>query len=401
MDAIYLLELKADETLTSPMTTDGISLFYHPVFLSFLHDVEGIEGAAYCMMHLCSHCILGHLPARPCVQSPPLFDVLADYKVHRMLSALWTDKQKRKTSARLPPSLKLPYEFHPLNQVYHRLEHDKKKADKYKKYAQHLQVDDHELWYRQPNQQQSLLFLGGNGESSSIHYVTLEKWREIKEKMEEQSAQSVEGRGLSQAISQAVYHYDFDRISATDYTTILRQFLQKSIVELENHHAIDPVWYHFGLDYLGNIPLIEPLEEDETPREGTLLLAIDTSGSCEGYLCHRFLGELSSMMAELETMVSLSQVVLFQCDWEIQEEIIMESPEAWSQMMDHFEIKGGGGTDFCPVFEASQKYENVVGLIYLSDGYGDFPYEPPAYPTLFMLTEDSGTIPPWVDVAYF
>jgi predicted metal-dependent peptidase len=50
---------------------------------------------------------------------------------------------------------------------------------------------------------------------------------------------------------------------------------------------------------------------------------------------------------------------------------------------------GGGGTDFRPFFEAivarRDAHETAVCL-YLTDGYGDFPAEPPELPVLWVVT---------------
>ena len=56
--------------------------------------------------------------------------------------------------------------------------------------------------------------------------------------------------------------------------------------------------------------------------------------------------------------------------------------------------KGGGGTDFRPPFEYVER-EGITPacLIYLTDGYGPFPQNPPPYPVLWAMTTD--VVPPW------
>lgn len=67
-------------------------------------------------------------------------------------------------------------------------------------------------------------------------------------------------------------------------------------------------------------------------------------------------------------------------------------------------IKGLGGTDFRPVFGrvnkmiAEREFTNLKGLIYFTDGYGDFPEKMPDYKTAFVFIDDDYNnldVPPW------
>ena len=55
--------------------------------------------------------------------------------------------------------------------------------------------------------------------------------------------------------------------------------------------SFDYIFYNFGMEQYGNLPLIEPLEYKEVNRLEELVIAIDTSGSCSKELVRRFLGE--------------------------------------------------------------------------------------------------------------
>jgi predicted metal-dependent peptidase len=53
---------------------------------------------------------------------------------------------------------------------------------------------------------------------------------------------------------------------------------------------------------------------------------------------------------------------------------------------------GGGGTDFRPFFaavEAEQCDMHPAVCVYLTDGYGTFPAEPPPWPLLWVLSPGS------------
>lgn len=67
-------------------------------------------------------------------------------------------------------------------------------------------------------------------------------------------------------------------------------------------------------------------------------------------------------------------------------------------------IRGGGGTDFHPVFSyvdalrSEKEFTNLKGLIYFTDGYGTFPAKKPDYEVAFVFIDDDYNdpeVPPW------
>ena len=67
-------------------------------------------------------------------------------------------------------------------------------------------------------------------------------------------------------------------------------------------------------------------------------------------------------------------------------------------------IRGLGGTDFRPVFQyveqlrKQKEFTNLKGLIYFTDGYGEFPEKKPDYETAFVFVDDeynNPDVPPW------
>ena len=95
-------------------------------------------------------------------------------------------------------------------------------------------------------------------------------------------------------------------------------------------------------------------------------------------------------------------VTLLQCDTIIQQELRVTSADQIDDTLQQFQPRGFGGTDFRPVFEWIEEYQEnggkVKALLYLSDGEGDFPEKCPDYPVAFLLHAAWSTeeIPPWV-----
>ena len=73
--------------------------------------------------------------------------------------------------------------------------------------------------------------------------------------------------------------------------------------------------------------------------------------------------------------------------------------------MEHFEILGGGGTDFRPAFAyveelcRKKEFENLKGLLYFTDGFGYYPRRMPAFQTAFIFVDeeesDTANVPAW------
>ncbi|MDO9265894.1 MAG: VWA-like domain-containing protein [Sulfurimonas sp.] len=102
-----------------------------------------------------------------------------------------------------------------------------------------------------------------------------------------------------------------------------------------------------------------------------LVVAIDTSGSVDEKLLSEFLSELNF----LTNTISNYQIELLLCD----DKILLHKTFYSGDILEA-EIKGGGATDFRPVFEfVERELEDVKLLIYFSDLEGIFAKEAPNY----------------------
>ena len=88
--------------------------------------------------------------------------------------------------------------------------------------------------------------------------------------------------------------------SRYDYRKFLRKFaFPREEIQLDED-SFDYIFYNFGMEQYGNLPLIEPLEYKEVNRLEELVIAIDTSGSCSKELVRRFLGETYQILSTRE-----------------------------------------------------------------------------------------------------
>ena len=192
--------------------------------------------------------------------------------------------------------------------------------------------------------------------------------------------------------------------SKYDYRKFLKQFCRlREEVELDTE-SFDYIFYSFGMEHYGNIPLIEPLEYKEVNRLEELVIAIDTSGSCSRETVQRFLGETYGILSEKENFFSRMKVYIVQCDCFIQKVDVIHSEEEWREYSRNVKIQGRGGTDFRPVFELirqekeRKELKNLRALIYFTDGDGIYPGQKPDYETAFVFlkrTDKMKLVPPW------
>ena len=190
-----------------------------------------------------------------------------------------------------------------------------------------------------------------------------------------------------------------------DYTEFLRKFMTINEEMLLNQDEFDYIYYTYGMELYGNMPLVEPLEYKETDRVREFVIAIDTSGSVRGDLVRRFIEHTFDILKESETYTTDVNVHIVQCDARVQSDTRIADIAEVDKLMENFVIRGFGGTDFRPVFDYVEtlrergELTEMKGLIYFTDGLGSFPEKPPNYDTAFVFMEEEGRdlppVPPW------
>ncbi len=174
--------------------------------------------------------------------------------------------------------------------------------------------------------------------------------------------------------------------------------------------SFDYGFYQYGLDIYGNIPLVEENEYRESNKIKTLVIAIDTSASCEERLVQRFLNETADILSRQESFFHRAEILIIECDDRVQEEVFLKSPEELKRFARGFNVRGGYGTDFRPVFKRIEELQgigrlkNLKGMMYFTDGYGTFPAKRTPYDTAIVLfgdeAEEPDKLPDWAYKLY-
>ncbi len=118
-----------------------------------------------------------------------------------------------------------------------------------------------------------------------------------------------------------------------------------------------------------------------TSNTFSLVVAIDSSGSIDEKLLNIFLSELNFLM----NIVGSYKIELLICDDKIHSHKTFYSGDILETNL----IKGGGATDFRPVFEFIQsEFFDINLLLYFTDLDGIFPKEEPEYSVKWVSSED-------------
>jgi predicted metal-dependent peptidase len=112
---------------------------------------------------------------------------------------------------------------------------------------------------------------------------------------------------------------------------------------------------------------------------GTVIFARDTSGSITDTVCAQYSALITDCVSELGCTG-----LVIDCDAHIQAEYTIDGFESCP-----LTAKGGGGTDFRPVFDRAAELiaegQPVAGVVYLTDLCGPMPDESDI-PTLWLST---------------
>lgn len=250
-------------------------------------------------------------------------------------------------------------------------------------------VDGHALWEREES-----------GPNAPMEQQS--RWDGIRDKMETElelfSKEAAEGtKGLREQIR-------VENRERYDYQAFLKKFCvlkEEMQVDLD---SFDYIFYHYGMELYGNMPLIEHLETREVQKIEDFVIVIDTSMSCKASLVKKFLEETYQILSQSESFCQKFCVHIVQCDEQVQSDVTIEHKAQLAAYMERFQIMGMGGTDFRPAFAyvdallAKKTFQKLRGLIYFTDGYGTFPSKKPPYDTAFVFFREDYQdvdVPPW------
>jgi predicted metal-dependent peptidase len=341
-----------DEHWCPTMATDGFNIFINPQFADEITEDETIG----VMAHEVLHCVLGHADRRG-DRNSELWNVAIDYATNLILSD---------AGVILPKSGLLDWSFKGMTaeDIYKALQ--KQTRREIKKRVSRREKGKLTDTHLDPND------MKGQWARSQEHPTEAERKRlrkgwndELKSKLPGKTS----GDHSSEIEKSGTQEIDW-RAFLSRFMTGLRRDDYRMFPANKKH-----IWRGIYLPSFGS------------PGPDHIVVAIDTSGSMDPKLLGKVLTEIDAAR-----QIADCKLTIIQCDASIKYVETLEAWELTNMNFDRMKMRGRGGTSLVPPFDwISNHIEegNPVpdALIYMTDGFGTSPSNPPMFPCLWVVPE--------------
>ncbi len=389
--ALCALRFAPGDNVTASLATDGETLYYSGAYLAdrYLRS-RTLTNRAY--LHVILHCMLRHL-AKKRGRVPALWDLACDAAVESILDGLDYPCLQQNGSPKRQKFYGECLRGMPVltaEGIYRRLLRLRLSEYERAQLETCFFVDDHGLW--SPEERE-------NREQSERQD---EQWQSLAEKAQTGMETVLAGQASGgDAVLEQLRVANRDDV---DYRAFLRRFAAPREIMAVDGDAFDYIYYNYGLQVYGNLPLIEPPETREDRRIEDFVIAVDTSMSTSGELVRQFLACTYAILRSTETFTRRVHIRILQCDDRLRSDTVIHDLGELRGYMENFTLAGGSATDFRPVFahvaqlQKEGAFTALRGLVYFTDGMGFYPAKRPPYETAFVLLEEpplSVRMPPW------
>ncbi len=398
---------------TTTIGTDAVYLRYNPNFL-LRRFVEDPKNLCRTYVHCLMHCLFRHMFSAKDREDPELWDLSCDIAAESVIDTMEYPvifDPVREKRAQIYETLKQRAGVLTAERIYAALLKDRPDYDEQCRWAAEFRLDDHSFWQRMedaqppaPPQQEAPCALPG----AHIRNLTEEEWKKIAGRVKAEVVSYGREAGKNPGALEWTLGYSMRR--RTDYRAFLRRY---AVVREEagiDPDSFDHAYYHYGMEHYGNMPLIEENEVREAKKVEELVIAIDTSESVSGELVQKFLNETADVLFAGNSYFHQVLIHLVQCDDRIQSDTKITDVNEMRRFAKNFTVRGGGGTDYRPVFQYVEELEkrrelkHLRGLLYFTDGYGVYPKRAPHYDTAFVFRKDGDNddtrVPAWATKLY-
>ena len=369
--------------------TDGLAIYYQPQYLGGLFRENRIlVNRVY--LHMVLHGIFRHMIRRN-GRDQRYYDLACEIAVESIIDEMqhrcvlksrsWL---RRETYRKMKERMKVLT----ADKIYTALLAMNLSDRELLKLEMEFMVDDHRYW---PDE-----------EDKKKQQQIENQWQNISEQME--TDMDTFSKESSEQSGTLIDHVKVENRERFDYRQFLRKFSVLKEEMTVDQDSFDYVFYSYGLELYGNMPLIEPQEWKEVQKIEEFVIVIDTSMSCSGELVRKFLEQTYAVLSENDSFFRKVNIHIIQCDDQVQTDQVIKSEEELVKYMEDLELRGEGGTDIRPAYEYVEKlrkehaFTQLKGLLYFTDGQGIYPNKRPSYEVAFVfLKEDyeDAQVPPW------
>lgn len=432
---IYSLKTKPAEEIES-ICSDYEYIYYNPKWLIDKYNKNGKK-----MENTIIHTILHNLYLHPSMttENDKVFEAAADMSVFCMMKNADALKTNAAIDKEFDAFLKLCGGTS-TSELFKAAEADPAVFNKMFSIVSKLKEDDHNLWYTKrkdnpPEQENAPQQAGepteitvsdepqnGNGSDGEPQNANAAAVGSQMNKNEEMwSSMLVQAQANARSPQYGSSHGNMfdeikkpDRFSKVSYLEYLKRFAIQEIMS-EDPDTFDVIMYTWGMDNLGDTPIVEFSETREQCSVTDIIIAIDMSGSCSGDIAVNFLRQIYTLFEQLNIRSSVNiHVVTF--DTQITGEKIIRSRKDAERLIRDYEGVGWGGTSFECVFDYADEFskknrgKKLKGLFFFSDAMGSFPEQKPKYRTTFFVPVDNDPmfcydnycfVPDWVELVKY
>lgn len=397
------------------IATDMCRLYYNSQFI--LPDFQKNDKTlTHRYLHIILHCIFRHAYVGPAIRRP-VWNLACDIAVEQMIQELHLkciDDDYGNAQRGILQELQSQLKYMTAEKIYHYYITQNISDAQCEQLQGAFALDEHEVWYAPGNDS---FGSQGNGDSdsqgdsnqkpdsdssqsqnneNSTAVMTLAEAQEVWKKLANQIQTDLETFQKQHGTDGGSLLQNLKAVNREryDYAEFLRKFAVYGEIMKIDDDEFDYNFYTYGMNLYGNMPLIEPLEYKEVKRVRDFVIAIDTSGSVSGETVQKFVNKTYNILKQQDSFFTKVNIYIIQCDAEIQEVQKITSQEEFEAYMKTMQLHGFGGTDFRPVFAyvdeliRQHAFTNLKGMLYFTDGFGDFPEHQPDYQIAFVFLDD-------------
>lgn len=413
--------------------TDGTRIYYEARAVLRRAGL-GISEVTHDYMHVLLHCIFKHYYVRGPV-IPCYWDLACDIAVEEVIRSLKLPCLGSERKNKIRDELR---KLRPVigaltaERVYRYLVSNRVRENKRKNLEAVFHVDEHDMWYEAAE----LPIIEGDEDSTSdntTNEVSDDGSSDAYSPDDEDNIEEnipAKGQGseldtepdwdqIGQMVRSAVIssvedlhsmHKLLDTLEAMmdktiEYRDFLRRFATRKEALKTDDSSFDYIFYHYGMELYGDMPLIEPLEYGDDRKVRDIVIVIDSSASTEGEVVEQFVEQTFDILLASQDINNRFNVRLIQCDDKIREDVVLHTRAEAYEYLKTMQIRGGGGTDFRSAFQyvdeliRNGEVRHLRGLIYFTDGRGIYPKKKPKYDTAFVMDSRENAsmidVPPW------
>ena len=376
---LRLPAVAANPSWCETTATDARKIYYNPAYMDALDTDE----AQFALAHEALHCALSHF-ARRGHRDKRKWDIACDLAINPLLhsegfkipaGALMMDGFEGMTAEEIYPSIEDSFEEEC---------HDK-----------HVYDSDSDV---KPNPEEA-----DRGQGSSPDEPSDQKNQpQVQRDQSQQSAKPKESSGagapqpqpLSQTEKENLDTQWQQRLAGAAQQAMQAGKLDGAMARLVDY-LLQPQlpWRSVLAHYMSSIARDDYSYSRPSSRRGepaiypslrsgqvNVMVALDTSGSISDEDIRQFVSEIDAIKSQVR-----ARVTMHACDVRLVE----GGPwvfEPWEEFQIPKKFKGGGGTEFSPVFDwVDQSDSQPDLLIYFTDAQGKFPEHEPHYPVIWLV----------------